>query len=123
MVLLDDLDAQPRVQAAHGQIIGDAAAAHDDGVAHLLLDNAKMLDELGKVLRIGSDIDIVPRLQREAAVRDMHGAAALHHAHKHAHPRDLIQAVERDARQLGILAHMDLYDLHTALGKGIPPEK
>ena len=84
---------------------------------------AAMLDELGKVLRIGSDIDIVPRLQREAAVRDMHGAAALHHAHKHAHPRDLIQAVERDARQLGILAHMDLYDLHTALGKGIPLEK
>ena len=76
-----------------------------------------MLDELGKVLRIGSDIDIVPRLQREAAVRDIHSAAALHHAHKHAHPRDLIQAVERDARQLGILAHMDLYDLHTALGK------
>ena len=52
-VLLDDLDAQPRVQAAHGQIIGDAAAAHDDGVAHLLLDNAKMLDELGKGYVVG----------------------------------------------------------------------
>ena len=84
------------MQATQRQIISHAAAAHDDDVAHLLLNDAEVFDELGEVARFGGDIDIVARPQREAAVRDVHDAAPFDHADQHAHARDLIQAVQRD---------------------------
>ena len=71
------------IEQSHRQVNRDPAAADDHNIFDLFLVQMQAADQSGQVSGGGGDIQLVPGLQAEAAVRNHHIISPFHCTHQH----------------------------------------
>ena len=107
------------LQQLLAQIIGDGAAAHDEGVAHRPHRHIDTLEELVGLLLRGEEGDLVAVLQHKVTVGDDDPAVTLHRADQNVALEAGGDLVDGHAVQTLLLGQRKLDEPHAAAREGV----